>query len=428
MLKNILVEKSKLFACLVVGFLVGGGALSAHAQALVYEGFNYDPATSFPSPNDGSLGGGTDGSFGWMQPDPVNPPFTDPLGNGWTTQQYLETGSSSANPSQELLAAGLTYTDSNGDQLLTSGGALDITDWDTAIARPTRYFDVTASGIGGTNPELLKPNGRLGGYGSTIWISFLGEGRADPGAGASNVLNFRGDDTNQIGTGRKTFAIGRPNGLKADGTRVVDGPNDSWGFFRHDDGTPNLEVALGPGAPGNPTTAEQKVFMVVKLDFLGPADQAFSGAGNYGTNVSAWINPDLSADLEANPTGPGSGINFANEVNVWEINFSMIQPGGNADAIFDEFRLGTSYADVAPIVSAGLDGDFDLDGDVDGFDFLKWQRDLGDSANLALWESNFGTAPAVSAAAAVPEPASAALAFAAALSIFGLRSRARRLA
>ena len=58
-------------------------------------------------------------------------------------------------------------------------------------------------------------------------------------------------------------------------------------------------------------------------------------------------------------------------------------------------------------------GDFQLDVDVDGLDFLKWQR--GETPNLygdyADWEANFGaTAPAVgagvAATAAVPEPAS----------------------
>jgi len=42
---------------------------------------------------------------------------------------------------------------------------------------------------------------------------------------------------------------------------------------------------------------------------------------------------------------------------------------------------------------------------------LKWQRDLGTAASLALWESDFGSAvPAVSAgAASVPEPSTVSL-------------------
>lgn len=56
-------------------------------------------------------------------------------------------------------------------------------------------------------------------------------------------------------------------------------------------------------------------------------------------------------------------------------------------------------------------GDFDGDGDVDGPDYLKWQR--GESPNplsptdLAEWQTNYGTP--VIAATAVPEPGAAVL-------------------
>lgn len=69
-------------------------------------------------------------------------------------------------------------------------------------------------------------------------------------------------------------------------------------------------------------------------------------------------------------------------------------------------------------------GDFDGDSDVDGDDFLTWQRHTGgagafaegdanhdgavDGDDLAIWESQFGSPPPlVSNLAAVPEPASA---------------------
>ncbi len=56
----------------------------------------------------------------------------------------------------------------------------------------------------------------------------------------------------------------------------------------------------------------------------------------------------------------------------------------------------------------GIAGDFDSDGDVDGADFLKWQRDNLSTADLDAWKSNFGTAAAT--LSAVPEPSSALLA------------------
>ncbi len=92
--------------------------------------------------------------------------------------------------------------------------------------------------------------------------------------------------------------------------------------------------------------------------------------------------------------------------------------------------LGGDGNDVA-LLSA-LHGDFDVDGDVDGSDFLKWQR--GESpfplsrTDLADWEANYGmVAPLVASSAHVPEPAGALL-MAMALANFsccGLRSRRR---
>jgi hypothetical protein len=57
-----------------------------------------------------------------------------------------------------------------------------------------------------------------------------------------------------------------------------------------------------------------------------------------------------------------------------------------------------------------LSGDFDLDGDVDGRDFLMWQRgespDPLSATDLADWQSNFG-AGTLTASVAVPEPSTA---------------------
>jgi hypothetical protein len=60
-------------------------------------------------------------------------------------------------------------------------------------------------------------------------------------------------------------------------------------------------------------------------------------------------------------------------------------------------------------IPPGLAGDFDFDDDIDGFDFLNWQRGESPSplspVDFAEWEANFGTAPSPAVAAAtVPEP------------------------
>jgi hypothetical protein len=82
----------------------------------------------------------------------------------------------------------------------------------------------------------------------------------------------------------------------------------------------------------------------------------------------------------------------------------------NSPPIFDFFE--------AP---AGLPGDFDDDGDVDGRDFLLWQRNPG-VGNLSDWQTNYGMG-GLAAIASVPEPSAGLLAAACGLAMCGLRKR-----
>jgi autotransporter-associated beta strand protein len=111
-------------------------------------------------------------------------------------------------------------------------------------------------------------------------------------------------------------------------------------------------------------------------------------------------------------------------------------PGTYNSSTHPEYFTGTGSI----VVGAEEDADFDGDGDVDGADFLTWQRNVslttgadledgdanGDDAvdgdDLAIWEGQFGTATA--AASAVPEPGAAMLALLAApLALLARRKR-----
>ncbi|NOY40572.1 MAG: PEP-CTERM sorting domain-containing protein [Planctomycetes bacterium] len=97
----------------------------------------------------------------------------------------------------------------------------------------------------------------------------------------------------------------------------------------------------------------------------------------------------------------------------WGMFDSFSETGGRATASLGLYLLymnGTPYVPLDQRL-AGVPGpgDFDGDGDVDGFDFLKWQRGETSSPlseqDLSDWEENFGTLNSgATAATAVPEP------------------------
>ena len=102
---------------------------------------------------------------------------------------------------------------------------------------------------------------------------------------------------------------------------------------------------------------------------------------------------------------------------------------GSTNGTFDEITLpplspslswNTSALYSAGVLRVGYAGDFDVDGDVDGGDFMVWQRGGSPSPNsaadLAAWKATFGSVAAVPSALPVPEPGALSLLLLAALS------------
>jgi hypothetical protein len=103
--------------------------------------------------------------------------------------------------------------------------------------------------------------------------------------------------------------------------------------------------------------------------------------------------------------------------------------GTEQDLIFEFLLEGdTEFRTGVVQYMTFLDGDFDLDGDVDGRDFLKWQR--GESPNqlsasdLSAWQGNYGAGGAISSSlATVPEPTAPTLLMLGMLGVAAIRRK-----
>jgi hypothetical protein len=91
---------------------------------------------------------------------------------------------------------------------------------------------------------------------------------------------------------------------------------------------------------------------------------------------------------------------FDDASNIYfQIYFNNGGFGIDADNIIRVDNIGLEF-----VPSTALPGDFNGDGNVDGRDFLLWQRDTN-IGNLTDWQSNYGTG-GLAAIAVVPEPGS----------------------
>lgn len=123
---------------------------------------------------------------------------------------------------------------------------------------------------------------------------------------------------------------------------------------------------------------------------------------------------------DTNCDGDGNGAVLTADFTGAKNPFAFDIPDGATLAIHIEVEAPLASEEVAldllQVIGdfTSITGDFDLDGDVDGYDFLLWQR--GGSPNplsqsdLNAWQTNYGmVAPLSATSAIVPEPTSLAL-------------------
>ena len=189
--------------------------------------------------------------------------------------------------------APLVYTDGFGHTLQTSGSQIR-----------------TAFGNNSWDQRLLsEPIGELG---STIWVSFLAQ--SDGIATASPRYAFveleNSGTSNPLWLGKVT-----PNTTGNWGIQMQNAPVTSADF-------------------GDDAKMDLQTFFVMKLEFPDAVDGQ--------TGVSVWLNPLDLTDESALSTPVFSGTM---QYSIWD----QVGVRGRYSTDFDEIRIGTSFASVAPV-------------------------------------------------------------------------------
>ncbi len=132
----------------------------------------------------------------------------------------------------------------------------------------------------------------------------------------------------------------------------------------------------------------------------------FDASGNLNSDFIDFLNKNAFPALGSKLIGTGdAGLQAADDFNTTDRTGSNDVGAYLYDASGNPGWAVTSAFKEFPSV-VGLPGDFDGDNDVDGADFLVWQRDTT-GKSLSDWQSNFGTVGSAAAATgAVPEPSS----------------------
>ncbi|RIK74989.1 MAG: hypothetical protein DCC67_15890 [Planctomycetota bacterium] len=160
-----------------------------------------------------------------------------------------------------------------------------------------------------------------------------------------------------------------------------------------------------------------------------------------GSNIGeSWQLASSTANLFSEFFLDGSSPYLASRTDSLGRIFNPSTPEANRDVLFTYTTIdGEILSGGVEYVSTPANADFDSDGDVDGADFLRWQRNKGtgttlaqgnadgdgdvDADDLAIWKLKFGLPPATPTTAAVPEPHGVALASLALGVLAGLRRR-----
>jgi hypothetical protein len=197
------------------------------------------------------------------------------------------------------------------------------------------------------------------------------------------------------------------------------------------------------------TAHNTATFVDMVLNDLDGADDSAAGAGGeeykyyldlsqFNTSTFTTVSiplSDFDERIQAFETFNDGDASLA-DFNMYYLGLVTRELGG---------LVGLEIESVQVTAAAASSGDFDQDGDVDGRDFLIWQRNVGtnngaravldagdgdydgdvDSDDLAIWQAQYGGGALAAANTAVPEPASWLLIVGSATAVFLRRATAR---
>ena len=311
--------------------------------------------------------------------------------------------------------------------------------------------DTFGDGIGGLGGTIQLNSGSITQNGSSVVLlngGNAGLGSGSPGnvGGDGGTLNVLGGSYTIADTATLDLRGGLGTGGNADGahglinvtsgTFAMNGGEVFAGTIQHP-GTGNFDFNGGRltaetfngvlvqdggtlligGSPGTMTVSQDYTINAGSLEielFAGGVsptagvdfDQLIVGAATLGGTLELVIDSGYTPSLGhmfpiLTTTGGVTGA-FAN------VNGAYLGGGLGFDVQYNANDITVEVINV-------LLGDFDVDGDVDGRDFLVWQRDPS-IGNLTDWQTNYGmVAPLAAASTAAPEPTSLLLVFAGAL-------------
>ena len=303
---------------------------------------------------------------------------------------------------------------------------------------------------------IASPSGALGGAWNSLQDQNLASWDEADNSGSTRLTEFKtsGTTTMNVGNSLNLGSPFAPAAPSAFGEEIgqdltfqysVPGGGTRSGIVEYTGGRNNLVLTIDP-LTGEAAIQNESPFFNVGID----AYTITSTSGKLLTGNSAWN----SLQDQSLPSWDQADNSNANRITEFKTAGSTSLTGGGTvldlgapvaigsgaldvgDFNF-EFSLSTGQTmegivQFGPLPTANTtDGDYDKDGDVDGRDFLVWQRTLGssavppgsgadgngngvvDSADLTVWKNHYGSLVAANSSnlSSVPEPSTLVVAF-----------------